>query len=143
MSGRLRQFGRIARVRRVQHNLASAAAAKAAGEAQMLELSAERLGQLRSGLGAGTGGTSGATLASLGELAMRLDTAKAGLNTAISGARATVAAREAVRLAARRDQESVEKLGGKAMATAARLAERRTAAPRRPRSRFGDYGESD
>lgn len=143
MSTRFRQYARIARVRRVQHDLASAAAAKAAGEAQMLETSAERLGQLRDALRVGAGETSGATLASLGELAMRLDKAKAGLSTAISGARATADAREAVRLAARRDQESVEKLGGKAAATAARLAERRMTALRRPRARFGDYGETE
>ena len=143
MSSHMRQFARIARVRRVQHNLAAAAAAKAAGEAQMLEMSAERLAQLRDGLGAGAGETSGASLASMGELAMRLDKAKAGLSTAISSARAVAAAREAARIAARRDQESVEKLGGKAAATAARLAERRTAAPRRPRGRFSDIGETE
>ena len=143
MSARFRQYGRIAHVRRIQHNLAAAAAAKAVGEAQMLENSADRLGQLRNGLGAGTGETSGATLASLGELAMRLDKARAGLSTAITGARATVEAREAVRLAARRDQESVEKLSGKAAAAASRLAERRTPAPRRPRSRFAIDGENE
>lgn len=143
MTARVRQFARIARVRRIQHGFASAAAVKAAGEAELLESSAARLAQLRAGLGAGAGETSGATLASLGELAMRLDKARAGLSTAISGARSIAQAREAVRLAARRDQESVERLGGKAAATAARLAERRMPVARRPRARLNDFEESE
>lgn len=137
MTANLRQRARIVRVRRVQHDLAAAAAARASAELKALEHSEERLGQLRQGLGADQGQVFGAALASLGELAMRLDTAREGLGRTINGARVQVAAREGVRLAARRDQESAEKLEEKAAAAARRAEERKKAVHRAPRSRLG------
>lgn len=133
----LRQRARIVRVRRVQHDLAAAAAAKATAQLRALEQSEERLKQLRHGLGASEGQLFGSALASVGELAMRLDKAREGLGRTIDGARVQVAAREGVRLAARRDQESAEKLEERAAAAARRAEERKRSAIRPVRPRFG------
>jgi hypothetical protein len=133
----IRQRARIVRVRRVQHDLAAAAAAKATAELRALENSEERLKQIRHGLGAGEGQLFGSALASLGELAMRLDQAREGLGRSITGAKVQVATREGVRLAARRDQESAEKLEERAVAAARRADERKRSATRAPRPRFG------
>lgn len=141
MNAMVRQRARIVRVRKVQHDLAATAAAKASAQLKALEESEERLRQLRQGLGAGQGEVRGAALASLGELAMRLDKAREGLGRSITGARVQVAARESVRLAARRDQESAERLEQRAASAARQAAERKRAVPRPPRPRLGTDGE--
>jgi hypothetical protein len=129
------QRARIARVRRIQHGLAAVAAAKASGHVEMLELNSRRLKEMREGLAAAPGLTSGAALASRGELAMRLEGARDGLGRTISGARQAAALREAERIGARRDQDSAEELERRA-ATAVRKAEdRRAAALFRPRDK--------
>src|SRR3546814_14547138 len=133
MTANLRQRARIVRVRRVQHDLAAAAAARASAELKALEHSEERLKQLRQGLGADQGEVFGGALASLGELAMRLDKAREGLGRTINGARVQVAAREGVRLAARRAQECAEKLEATAAPTARRAEERKQDSHRPPR----------
>jgi hypothetical protein len=133
MSG-LDQRARIARVRRIQHDLAALAAAKASGHVQMLETNHQRLGQMRNGLSAEPGISSGATLAARGELAMRLEAAREGLGQTISGARAAARMREQARIGARRDQESAEKLEQKAASAATRAEDRRSAALFRPRA---------
>ena len=46
MSGALKQRARIARVRRLQHNMAATSAAQAAGQLRSLEHSRERLAQM-------------------------------------------------------------------------------------------------
>lgn len=142
MSAMLRQRSRMVRVRRIQHGLAASAAAQASGQVELLENSAEQLARLRDGIGADGGVTNGNALATRGELAMRLDAARAGLQAPIARARSASAAQEQLRLAARRDQESAEKLQQRAASAAARLAERRAPAPRRPRARFTDEGET-
>lgn len=129
----VRQRARIARVRRLQHDRAALAAAKAAGHVRALESNDERLGQMRRNLAAEPGLTTGALLASRGELAMRLESARAGLGLSINGARAAAALREQARLGARRDQESAEKLQDRAATHAAREEDRRLAAGFRPR----------
>lgn len=125
MSRLIQQRGRLARVRRIQHNLAATAAARAAGEVAKLEASAVRLAALRDGLAAGEGECIGSTLASLGELAGRLDQAREGLGRTLNGARTIAAQRETQRLVARREQESAERLEQRALTTADRLADRR------------------
>lgn len=110
MSAALNQRARIARVRRLQHNEAASSAAAAAGELRNLEISRERLTQIRFGLAAEAGMTSGAWLSSAGELAMRLDAARLGLAGSIDTARTVAAAREQARLQARISQESADKL---------------------------------
>ncbi len=129
------QRTRIARVRRLQHNLAAAAAAKANGHVQSLELNSRRLKQIREGLAAEPGLTSGASLASRGELATRLESARDGLGRTIDGARAAARLRETERLGARRDQEGAEKLERRAARAAASEDDARTSASFRPRVR--------
>jgi hypothetical protein len=137
----VRQRQRIARVRKLQHGLAANAAAQANGQVRQLENSHERLGAMREVLRPAEGTTFGALLAAHGELAMRLDAARAGLVPTIVNARATAEQRDAVRLGARREFESAQKLQRKAAAAAAEADERRNAAAHRPRSR-PSIGES-
>ena len=123
---------RIARVRRVQHSLAAASAARAENHAAMLETSAARLAQLRLSLSIGKGMSNGAAMANLGELAMRLDDARHGLTDAIASARASADQQADLRLAARRRQESANKLEARAAAALAEFLERNAvSAPRR------------
>lgn len=124
MKARVAKRQRIARVRRIQHDLASAAAARAENQVTMLENSAERLMQLRQSLTAGQGMSSGATLANLGELAMRLDAARNGLSDAIASARANAEHQANLRLDARRRQESADKLEARAAKALADYLER-------------------
>jgi hypothetical protein len=125
MNGLVRQRARLARVRRIQHGLAATIAAEAAGRVQMLETSRERLRQMRSELRPVEGPSTGAAMARMGELAMRLDSARYNLGPTIDSARSAAAAREAERRAARRGQESAEKLEAAALRIAEELAEQR------------------
>lgn len=134
MSALVKRRERIARVRRVEHAQAAAAAAEAESQLASLTFSERRLTELRCSLSSETGAFSAETLASRAELALRLDEARFGLAPAIAGARATAQARELQRIEARVRQESAEKLGQRAVADAARLAERRAAGRVQPRS---------
>ncbi len=136
MSAVLRQRQRIVKVRRIQHGLAANAAAAAAGRVRSLELSRERLLQMRAELKVVQGPTSGQTLAQTGELAMRLDSARLGLGPTIDSARSAAASREAERLIARRDQESAEKLEDIAVRAAEALAEQKLRGVFRRRARI-------
>jgi hypothetical protein len=137
----IKQRGRIARVRKIQHDRAALAASKAAGHVRMLESNDERLGQMRRNLGTEPGLTTGAVLASRGELASRLEQARLGLGASINGARAAAALREQARIGARRDQESAEKLQDRAASAAAREEDRRMAARFRPRPKSKETQE--
>ena len=139
----LDQRARIARVRRIQHDLAALAAAKASGHVQMLENNSEKLQMMRQSLAATAGPTMGVTLASRGELAMRLEAARDGLGQTIAGARAAASMREKARIGARRDQESAEKLEEKALSAAARAEDRRSAALFRPRPSLRTDGDEE
>jgi hypothetical protein len=125
MTAAVKQKARIARVRRLQHGLAASGAAAAAGQLRNLETSRERLAQMRIGLSASQGETSGALLSAAGELAMRLDAARLGLAPTIEAARSAAAAREQARIQARREQESAERLEQAAASAAEASAERR------------------
>ena len=142
MNGLVRQRARLARVRRIQHGLAATVAALAAGRVQMLETSRERLRQMRNELRPVEGPSTGAAMARMGELAMRLDSARYNLGPTIDSARSAAAAREAERLAARRDQESAEKLEAAASRVAEELAEQRLRQAGRGRARLLQ-GESE
>ena len=142
MNGLVRQRARLARVRRIQHGLAATVAAQAAGRVQMLETSRERLLQMRSELRPVEGLTTGAAMARMGELAMRLDSARYTLGPTIDSARSAAAAREAERRAARRDQESAEKLEAAALRVAEETAEQRLRQAGRGRARL-HQGESE
>lgn len=142
MNGLVRQRARLARVRRIQHGLAATVAAQAAGRVQMLETSRERLRQMRSELRPVEGATTGAAMARMGELAMRLDSARYSLGPTIDSARSAAAARETERRAARRDQESAEKLEAAASRVAEEAAEQRLRQAGRGRARL-HQGESE
>lgn len=133
---------RIARVRRIQHSLAAAAAAQAEHHAAMLEGSAERLAEIRNSLDASEGLGLGATLARLGELAVRLDDARHGLTDALVSARAAAAQQAQARLEARRRQESAAKLEQRAADALAAFLERNAemGARRWIRALAGDEG---
>lgn len=135
------QRARIARVRTLQHGIAATAAAQAAARVRELEDSAERLGLIHSSLRPADGLNPGARIASLGELAMRLDDAREGLKRSIGFARQAADAREGSRLVARRDQEGAERLHGRALAAETRAAERRIAGLPPRRNRFGINGD--
>lgn len=132
MSAALKQRGRIARVRRLQHGIAASSATAAADELRSLELSRERLTQMRCDLSAAPGMTSGAWLSSAGELAMRLDKARLGLTGSIDAARNIAATREQERVQARQSQESADKLRAKAMRAAVDAADNRMTKIARP-----------
>lgn len=139
MKAKVLKRSRISRVRRVQHSLVAADAARAENHAAMLESSAERLVQLRHSMTAGQGNSDGASLASLGELAARLDDARHGLSSAIASARAAAAHQADLRLEARRRQESADKLETRAANALAAFLERNAPAGRRKnRSLMGD-----
>jgi hypothetical protein len=103
---------------------------------QLLETSRARLGQMRIELKPVEGPTDGAALARMGELAMRLDSARIGLGPTIDSARSAAALRETERLAARRDQESAEKLEAAALRAAEQAAEQRMKQAGRRRARM-------
>lgn len=143
MNSLVRQRSRLVRVRRIQHDLAASAAAQALGQVHMLETSRERLGQMRSELQPNEGLTSGDALARMGELAVRLDEARRGLVRSLDTARSVARARENFRLAARRDQESAEKLEKAAIGAAELLAERRPLRSGRIRARLQPDGDKE
>jgi len=138
MKSVVQQRARIARVRRIQHGLAATAAAQAAGQVQLLESNHAKLARMRGELKPMAGPSTGASLAQMGELAMRLDSARIGLGRSIDNARSVAIARESERVAARRDQESAEKLQKAAYDAATALAERRPLRSGRPRARLID-----
>lgn len=138
MNSRVRQCTRLVRVRGIQHDLAAAVAARAVRQVETLESSDSKLAMLRDGFGVEQGTMSGAVLASLGEIAMRLDVAREGLGKSITGARAQADACKAARLVARRNQESAERLTGKAITQAVRRSERKQPEPRAPQRRLDD-----
>lgn len=135
-----KQRARIARVRRLQHDMAAARAAVAQEQVKSLEHSERQLKRIREGIGADHGHTSGASLAGIGELALRLDVARDGLGKSLLNARAVAGTREVERLAAYRDQESAEKLKERAAVAEARLEMRRMMerGRRRARQRHGE-----
>jgi hypothetical protein len=138
MSNAVQRRERIARVRRVEHMQAAAAAAQAEAQLKSLQESAERVLSLRLSLTTGVGAIPAEYLAARGELAHRLDVARFGLADAIAGQRTVVDAKSAERVEARIRQESAERLVDRAQHDADVLAEKRQSARGgfRP-SRFG------
>ena len=114
-----------------------------ANASKVLEMNRERLRRMRGELRPIEGPTYGASLARMGELAMRLDNARLGLGTTIDSARAAAAAREAERLDARKDQESAEKLERAAIGVAEELAERKLRQAGRRSPRLQETGEQE
>lgn len=135
MKATAEQRSRIARVRRVQHLQAVGAVSVAEGRLDQLEASAARLATLRASLAAGMGATNGASLSHAGELAQRLDNARASLTPQINSAREAVALRTAERLGAHIARESADRLQTRAVAEMHRIIEERMAGEFRPRTK--------
>jgi hypothetical protein len=135
MSNRIRQCARLAQVRSIQHDLAAMIAERAVRQVAALEASADQLSRLRLGFSAERGLSSGAALASQGELAMRLDLARDKLNASIDGAKARAQAASTARIAAKQQQESAERLTDKVKTDRARREDRKAQStpPRRQR----------
>jgi len=141
MSPLSRQRARIARVRHIQHDLAAAEAAQAKDRVDTLRMNAEQLTRLRAELTPGVGMTSGAAMAAVGELALRIEKAREGLERTIESAKSVASAKDRVRLAARMQQESADKLKDKAAAAEEVLEERRISASIRPKFRSAQQGD--
>lgn len=135
MNAAVRKSQRFARVRALQHNLAAVAAHKAVKQVEALEASIGKLVSLRDGMRAPPGSATGASLAATGEIAMRLDQARATVAASAAGARARALSFQEARLAARMKQETADRLTGKAIKAAEQHAERKLAARGRPRKR--------
>lgn len=138
MSSLADRRARIARVRRVQHLQAVGAAAAAEGKLVQLEGNAMRLQNLRSSLSSQAGHTSGAALSNAGELAMRLDDVRHGLDRAIGSAKEAVELRSQERIGAHIARESAERLQVRAVAEMHKMIEERMAASFRPRRKEAD-----
>lgn len=130
----VRRRARIARVRRVEHVLATGAVVEADARVAALEGSAARLVDLRAVLLDSDAAATGGMLAGAHELAGRLEAAREGLADAIVAARAHAIERDRQRLAARRDQEAAAKLHARAETAKIEVVERRAPMPRRRRS---------
>lgn len=133
MNAKVRKTLRFARVRALQHNLAAVAAHKAARQVEALEANIGKLVSLRDGMRPSEGCISAAALASTGEIAMRLDQARASVEITAANARQRAAAFQAARLAARQRQECADRLTQRAVKAAEREIERKrlqTGAPR-------------
>ena len=135
MNARVRKTLRFARVRTLQHNLAALAAHRAASQVDALESSIGKLVSLRDAMRPPEGIITGATLASTGEIAMRLDQARASVAVSAANARQRAAICHEARLAARRQQESADRLTEKATKAAERQIERKQMAGGAPRKR--------
>lgn len=135
MNPLVRKTLRFARVRTLQHNLAALAAHRAASQVDALENSIGKLVSLRDAMRPPEGIITGATLASTGEIAMRLDQARASVAVSAVNARQRAAVFHEARLAARRRQESADRLTDKSAKAAERQAERKQMANASPRKR--------
>ena len=137
MNARVRKSARLVRVRTIQHGMAAMVAEKAVRQLESLETNARKLCDLRDGFGVSAGPVTGDTLASMAEMAMRLDLARMGLERPLANARANAQTCRDLRLVAWRNQTSAERLTEKAVKEAERLAEKRRPQRSAPRRAFG------
>lgn len=135
MKSRLAKAKRFARVRTLQHNLAAVTAMRARQQVEALEASIDKLVSLRDALQPAPGPTNAAMLASSGEIAMRLDQARANVAVSVEGARHRAGLAQDARLAARRQQESADRLTDKARRAIEKQIERKAMAVAPPRKR--------
>lgn len=138
MSSLVQRRDRIARVRNIQHILASAEAARAEERVEQLESTEQRLLALSHQMTPLIGASGGQRLASAGEMVQRLAKVRDGLADAIVGARATAHEQAALRIEARIRQESAERLRDRAVREReARAEARRARIPFRQRAATG------
>ena len=80
MTGTTARRARLLRLRSIQHRIAVAKLARADANVSNLARIAQRIAGLKAGLGAGTGTTTGMSLMAMTEMAIRLDSARAGID---------------------------------------------------------------
>ncbi|WP_033074445.1 hypothetical protein [Sphingopyxis sp. MWB1] len=130
MNARTARRQRIIRVRTVEHQRAEANLARASGElANLVEL-AKRLESLRTELAMAKGAATGRALNSIGELGIRLDTAKESLAKPLDDASARRDQMSALAQAAMVKEESANRLYERSRQAAEAEAERRRDANR-------------
>ena len=135
MTGTTARRARLLRLRSIQHRIAVAKLARADANVANLARIAQRIAGLKAGLGADAGATTGMSLMAMTEMAIRLDTARAGIAAPISEAEARRAEFNALRIRAHQRQESAAKLHDKAATSEAAAQDLRADANRPHRKR--------
>lgn len=138
MSSLVARRQRIARVRGIQHLLASAEAARAEARVEQLVSTERRLALLSAQMTPAIGTGTGQQLSSAAEMIGRLAQVRDGLADSIVGARSAASHQAALRIEARIRQESAERLGARAIRAVEARAEAKRAALPRPRPRTVD-----
>ena len=141
MSGVAARLLRILRVRGVEHRIAQLRLAEADRRLASLTHIGERIDMLRARASAGSGVTDGASLNATGEMAARLDAARADMQAPVAAAEAERFAREKRRGAAWASQEGAARLHERTVQFETAAAETRADANRVHRavtSRFND-----
>ena len=142
MTGTTARRARLLRLRSIQHRIAVAKLARADANVANLARIAQRIAGLKAGLGAGAGATTGMSLMAMTEMAIRLDTARAGIAAPISEAEARRSEFNALRIRAHQRQESAAKLHDKA-ATCEAAAQDLRADANRPHRKRTSYLEQN
>ena len=119
---------RVLRVRHVQHAQAMAETARARDEAEGIAQNVERLRRVRGELFDTAGMATGASFASMQELATRLEQAGRQLDGALYDARRKVETKEGLSLAANREKEIAVRLKDRARANLEEWRENKLAA---------------
>ncbi|WHO38270.1 hypothetical protein PMI04_017185 [Sphingobium sp. AP49] len=114
MKGLVNRRQRVLRVRHVQHAMAVAETARARDEAQGIATNIERLRRVRGELFGVQADVSGASFASMQELASRLEQAGRQLDGALYDAKRKVETKEGLSLAANREKEIATRLKDRA-----------------------------
>lgn len=135
MNARTARRKRIIRVRTVEHQMAEANLARANGELASLVELAKRLETLRADLAVAKGAVAGRALNTIGELGMRLDVAKDNLVAPLSHASAHRDHMGALAQSAMVKEESATRLYERSRRSEAEEAERRSDANRPYRRR--------
>jgi hypothetical protein len=141
MSGVAARLLRIVRVREVEHRIAQLRLAEADRRLASLTQIGERIDMLRARASAGSGVTDGASLNAAGEMAARLEAARADIKAPVAAAEAERFAREKRRGVAWASQEGAARLHERTVRFEAAAVDIRTDANRVHRavtSRFND-----
>lgn len=128
MKGLLGRRQRVVRVRHVQHAMAMAETVRAQDEANSIAHNARRLRLVRDDLFTANGMTTGASFASMHELAGRLEQAGRQLDGALYDANRKVEAKRDLSVTANREREIAQRLKDRAHADLEAWRENRLAA---------------
>lgn len=138
MSGSASRLQRILRVRAVEHRIVQMRLAEAEKRHTTLLQIGSRIDALRARVNPGSGAINGASLKAMGEMAGRLETARADMANPVAAAESERKASEILRGAAWAREEGASRLHQKAASREAASAELRADAnrPHRPKDTF-------